>query len=118
MSASISEILRTPSSRGSMKSTIAAVRRSVCLFVLAAGLAACGVDGQEAPSLIGPSGFAQSVTLTATPDRLPRDGTSQSVVTLTVRNASGQPVAGQRVTLGASAGTLSQGEVVTGSDGR
>jgi PKD repeat protein len=101
-----------------MQSTIAGICRAAALVAIAAGVAACGVDSQAAPSLIGPSGFAQSVTLTASPDRLPRDGSSQSVITVTVRNESGQAVSGQRVTLGATAGTLSQSDVVTGSDGR
>lgn len=101
-----------------MHSSLAAIRRSATLLVIALGVAACGVEEQEAPPLIGPSGFAQSVTLSASPDRLPRDGRSQSVITVAVRNDAGQPVSGQRVTVGASAGTVSQSEVVTGSDGR
>ena len=100
-----------------MQTTITGLFRSAALVAVALGAAACGIESQEAPSLIGPSGFAQSVTLNAVPDRLPRDGRSQSVVTVTVRNDSGQPVSGQRLTLGASAGTLSQADVVTGSDG-
>jgi PKD repeat protein len=92
--------------------------RIAVLAAVAAGLTACGIEEQEAPSLIGPSGLAQTVALSASPDRLPRDGSSQTVVTLMVRNDVGQPVSGQRVTLGSSAGTLSQSEVVTASDGR
>ena len=92
--------------------------RAVAMVVAALGITACGIESQEAPSLIGPSGFGQSVTLNAVPDRLPRDGNSQAVITVTVRNASGQAVSGQRVTLGASAGLLSQAEIVTNSDGR
>jgi len=90
----------------------------VALLALGAGLAACGIESQEAPSLIGPSGLAQTVSLNAVPDRLPRDGRSQSVVTITVRNDRGEAVAGQRVTLGSSIGTISQADVVTGPDGR
>lgn len=72
------------------------------------------------PALIGPSELALSVTLTATPDVLPRDGSSQSVVTLTVRDAQGRPVAGQRLTLGVSPSTaaLSESQVTTDSAGR
>ena len=101
-----------------MQTIITRISRAAALVFVTAGLAACGVDGQEAPSLIGPSGFAQSVVLSASPDRLPRDGSSQSVITITVRNESGQPVAGQRVIVNTNAGTLSQSEVVTTSDGR
>jgi hypothetical protein len=97
---------------------MAGIVRSAALIVAAIGVTACGIDSQEAPSLIGPSGFGQTVALSAAPDRLPRDGRSQSVVTLTVRNDAGQPVAGQRVTLGSSVGSLSHSDVVTGSDGR
>jgi PKD repeat protein len=101
-----------------MKSNASGICRSLAVFLLAAGLAACGVDSQEPPSLIGPSGFAQTVSLSASPDRLARDGSSQSVVTVFVRNDAAQPVAGQRVTLSSNGGTLSQTEVTTGSDGR
>jgi hypothetical protein len=92
--------------------------RVAALLALAAGIIACGIENQEAPSLIGPSGLAQTVSMTAVPDRLPRDGRSQSVVTLTVRNDRGQAVSGQRVTLGTSIGAVSQADVVTGADGR
>src|SRR5688572_25029641 len=101
-----------------MQRNMAGIVRSAALLVVALGLAGCGIESQEAPSLIGPSGFGQSVTLNAVPDRLPRDGASQSVVTISVRNDSGQPMSGQRVTLGATGGSLSQFDVVTGSDGR
>jgi PKD repeat protein len=59
--------------------------------------------------------------MTATPDQLPRDGRSQSVVTVSARDSQGKPLAGQRVTLGAEGpdGTqLSQGDITTGADGR
>ena len=104
-----------------MKSTKSAWFAARTLFVLATGLLLAGcslgeVDGN--PPLLGPSEFATSVTLSATPDQLPRDGSSQSAVTVTVRDASGQPVAGQRLSVAASLGSLSHSEVVTGSDGR
>jgi hypothetical protein len=76
------------------------------------------VDKQSAPSLIGPAGSAQTVTLTASPDRILHNGSAQSTVTLTMLNEGGQPVSGQRVSLGTSAGTISHLDVVTGSDGR
>ncbi|MBI3048245.1 MAG: PKD domain-containing protein [Acidobacteria bacterium] len=81
--------------------------------------AACSLDEANAdPPLIGPSEFALSVTLSASPSQLPRDGSSQSVVTVTVRDASGRPVEGQRLSVSADIGTVSQTEVITGSDGR
>ena len=92
--------------------------RPAALLALTVWAAGCGIDSQKAPSLIGPSGLGQSVTMNAVPDRLPRDGRSQSVVTLTVRNDAGQAVSGQRVTLGTNIGSLSQSDVVTGTDGQ
>ena len=52
---------------------------------------------------------------------LPRDGSSQSTITVTARDAQGKPLAGQRVTLGCRRPTAARcrpGDVVTGSDGR
>ncbi len=59
-----------------------------------------------------------SVTLTASPDQLPRDGRSQSIVTVLVRNDAGRPVSGQRLGVTSDVGTVSQTEVITGEDGR
>ena len=83
-------------------------------------LAGCALDNVDAPALTGPSEFGLSVTATATPDRLPRDGVSQSVVTLIVRDAQNRPVAGQRLTLGVTpaAAALSVTEVVTDANGQ
>jgi len=85
-------------------------------------LGACSLDKQEMPGLAGPSEIVTSLSLTASPDQLPRDGSSQSIVTITARDANGQPLVGQRITLslGASApqgAALSQTEVTTGSNG-
>ena len=91
----------------------------VALGLAAIGAAACGLDKNEMPTLSGPSTTGLSVVMTATPDRLPRDGSSQSVVVVEVRNAQGRGVSGQRVTLSTTPGVvLSQAEVVTGPDGR
>jgi PKD repeat protein len=87
------------------------------MLLLAGSVTACSVDSQEAPPLAGPSGLSQSLTLAASPDRLPHDGQSLSVVTVTMRNDSGQPLSGQRVSVGATTGSLSHVDVVTGSDG-
>ena len=80
----------------------------------------CSLEDVDAPPLSGPSEFATSVTLAAVPDVLPRDGNSQSVVTLTVHDVAGRPVSGQRLTLGVSPTTarLSAVEVVTDASGR
>ncbi|HEY6363051.1 MAG TPA: PKD domain-containing protein, partial [Vicinamibacterales bacterium] len=100
------------------------VRRNLALAVLALPLVAaagCGIEQQIAPALAGPSEFGLSITLTAIPDAVPRDGGSQSVITVMAKDTGGNPVAGQRVTLGmtpANGGTLSASEGVTGQDGR
>lgn len=88
------------------------------VLVVAAAFSACGVSDQKAPSLTGPSGFAQSLTLMASPDRLAHDGLAQSVVTVVMHNESGQPLANQRVSVSASTGFISHLDVVTGNDGR
>ena len=56
--------------------------------------------------------------LSATPDRLPRDGSSQSVITVTVRDEASRPVAGQRLNVSSSVGTLSATDVVTNANGQ
>ncbi|OFW00794.1 MAG: hypothetical protein A3I61_00340 [Acidobacteria bacterium RIFCSPLOWO2_02_FULL_68_18] len=66
----------------------------------------------------GPSEFALSVTMTATPDRLPRDGSSQSVITVTVRDVSSRPVPAQRLRISSNVGTVSESEVVSDNEGR
>jgi len=85
---------------------------AACVFV-----AGCTLEDGSAPNLTAPSEFALSVTMSATPDQLPRDGSSQSVVTFTVRDASGRPVSGQRLSLSTSAGSLSASTVTTNSAG-
>lgn len=97
---------------------------SVLLAVIvgAAGVG-CSVEEQSPPRFTGPSEFALSVTLTASPNQLPRDGESQSVVTITARDAEGRALAGQRVALSlpvdVPSGTiLSSSEVTTGADGQ
>jgi hypothetical protein len=90
--------------------------RAGAALLLAWSVAAC-TDTQEAPSLIGPSGLAQSMTLTASPDRIAHNGSAQSVLTVTMRDETGQPMSGQRVSVGATAGSISHLDVVTSSDG-
>jgi hypothetical protein len=86
---------------------------------LAAAICMSGcTDGVEVPPLAGPSEFALAVNMTATPDVLPEDGASQSVIGIMVRDESGQPRANVQLRLLASEGQLSSGSVVTGSDGR
>ena len=84
---------------------------------LSGALAGCSVEDQSTPAFTGPSEFALSVTMSATPDQLPRDGSAQSVVTVTVRDASNTPAEGQRLTVTTNIGTVSQSEIVTAGDG-
>ena len=94
-------------------------------IVLLALTSACTMNKQEAPDLSGPSEFATSVTVSISPDVLPQDGASQSTITLTARDAQGQPVRnlGLRVEIRVDGvprdlGSLSARSVVTSSDGR
>lgn len=105
-----------------MKALIRTALGFTCAAVLAAS---CTVKKQEAPPLIGPSEFGTSVTVTVTPDVLPTDGGSQALVTITVRDANGQPVRNQSLRTdiyvdGAIAdfGALSARNVVTDANGR
>jgi PKD repeat protein len=92
--------------------------RALALAALATtALTGCGLDKQTAPSLAGPSEFGMSISLTATPDQLSRDGRSVATLKVTVRDAGARPVNGQRLTLRATAGQLSAGEVVTNASG-
>lgn len=91
----------------------------LCMVLAAAGsLASCTLDSQKAPGLIGPGGSSQQVSVSASPDRLPHDGSSQSIVTLTISNELGQPVPSKQVSLGASSGTLSHTVVATNASGQ
>ena len=95
------------------------LRRAAVVVMASLWAVGCALDSGEGPGLTGPSGFALSVTATATPDRLPRDGTSQSVITVNVRDAQSRPVSGQRLTLAAtpSIAALSAQEIVTDGNG-
>ena len=75
-------------------STHALALRLAALVCAAAAAAGCTLDKQAAPSLAGPSEFAQAVTLKASPDRLAQDGEAVSAVTANVKDQSGSPKAG------------------------
>ena len=103
-----------------MKMVLGARMRGAVVLAASLWAVGCTLDDGDAPGLMGPSEFGLSVTATATPDLLVRDGVSQSVVVLTVRDAQNRPVAGQRLTLGVtpSAARLSVAEVVTDASGQ
>jgi PKD repeat protein len=97
--------------------------RGAVLAAVAIALSACSLDKQEMPALSGPSGLALSLSMAATPDQIPRDGSSQSVVTITARDPQGTPIVGLHISLalGSNApqgASVSQSEVVTGSTGQ
>src|SRR5687768_7443543 len=98
------------------RNRVYALRLALCVTAGALSVA-CGIDKATAPALTGPSEFGLSVTMSANPDHLPRDGASQSTVTLTVRDENGRPLARtQRFALGfvgtpPSGVTLSQSEL-------
>lgn len=96
----------------------------VTTAVLASG---CTVKQTDVPSLTGPSEFALSVSMSATPDTLVSGSTRQATITVEARDPSGAPKSNQPFLLrlnppylepGQEFGTLSSTSVVTGSDGR
>ena len=96
-------------------------RAAIALLVVVV-VAACSLENQDQPALSGPSGLGLNVTMAATPDQLPRDGQSQSMVKLTARDAKGDPAGGRSFAItfpnGAPDGAgLSQSSVVTDSSG-
>jgi PKD repeat protein len=94
----------------------------IAVAVAALLTSACSLDKQEEPALMGPSDLGLSIALTATPDQLPRDGSSSAVVTLIARDPSNRPIVGQRLLLSLGTGSpvgaaLSQQEVTTNAQG-
>jgi hypothetical protein len=94
-----------------------------CLTALL--MSGCTVHQTDVPPLTGPSEFALSVSLTASPDTLMANGLQQSSISVQARDVSGGPRANQTFRLetvvdGATVafGTLSTDTVVTGADGR
>ena len=98
---------------------------TAAILLVATTLAGCTMKEQEAPELAGPSEFGTSISVAVTPDLLTQDGASQSVVTVTARDANGQPSRNlplrAEIHVGgtiADFGSLSARSVVTGADGR
>jgi PKD repeat protein len=99
--------------------------RVLWLGALLMGAAGCTVHQDEAPPLTGPSEFALSVGVTATPDAISQDGGSQSAIVVTARGPNGEARQGVTFRLDVFAGgipvdygTLSTKTVVTGSNGQ
>ena len=97
------------------------------LFVLftAVVAAGCTLANVEPPPLAGPSEMALSLAITASPDVLSLDGSSQTLVSIDARDTNGQPAANVplRVEILADGqvidfGMISARTLVTGSNGR
>jgi len=93
-------------------------------LILVALTTAC-VHQDEAPSPIGPSEFALSVAITATPDSISQDGASQSAIVVLARGPNGAPISGVPVRLDIAVGgvvqdfgRLSAKNIATDSTGR
>jgi hypothetical protein len=81
-------------------------------------LAGC-IDGQEAPDLSGPSGFGVNLAMSASPSVLPRDGSSQAVITVVAKDSDGNPVSNVTLVPGVVPGSVPVAAIqnVTGGDG-
>ena len=105
-----------------MKTLAHVLTRGSVLLALAAAvfIAGCGLDKSGIDPITGPSTpaeFALSVTLTATPDQLPRDGATQSTITVLVRDAQGRPVNDRLLNVTSSVGSVSPSDLMTKADG-
>jgi PKD repeat protein len=108
---------------------VKALLRTLGIAAFVAAGAACTVHQTTPAAPTGPSTFARSVTMKATPDRITQDGASQSAVQVTVMGTDpitfkSAPLAGVTLRLDMAFGgqivdfgTLSARTVVTGADG-
>ena len=103
----------------------ALLARFSCLCAFALACVGCTVQPVDTPGLAGPSEFAQSFRMTATPDTINHDGGSQSAIILSAFGANGTPRTGAAFRLDMEVdgqvqdyGTLSFKSVTTGADGR
>jgi PKD repeat protein len=92
-----------------------------------AASAACSLTDQGAPALTGPSEFGLSLAITATPDLVAANGSSQSVISVVARDVNGQPSPNIEMRIDTvngsgfideSLGTLSAHRITTGSNGQ
>lgn len=87
--------------------------------------AACTTSQQTVPPLAGPSEFALSLRVTATPDSVSQDGASQSSIVVNAFDPNGKGISGLALRMDMAVngalqdyGTLSARTIVTGTDGR
>ncbi|HEX2339774.1 MAG TPA: PKD domain-containing protein [Vicinamibacterales bacterium] len=95
------------------KTLAAAVGAALCVAV-----GGCTLNEAEVPPMTGPSGFANTVVMTASPDVLPEDGSSRSIIGLMARDPNAQPVPNLQIRLVTNVGSLSAGQVSTDASGR
>lgn len=99
--------------------------KSILVLLTAVLAAGCTMSDITPPPLSGPSEMSLSLTITANPDVLSLDGSSQTLITVEARDSNGQPapnvplrveilVNGQNIDFG----TISARTVVTGANGR
>lgn len=97
-------------------------------FALAAAIVslsgACTLQETDVPPLTGPSTLALALDVTASPDILPEDGMSTSVIRIVARDQNNQPVRGLPLRVDTvvgnsivDVGTLSARNVTTNSNG-
>jgi hypothetical protein len=93
-------------------------------LVAALALAGCAVHKDEAPAPSGPSGLAQSFTISANPDSISQDGGSQSSIRVVAIGPNGKAQSGLPLRVDTmlngvaqDVGTLSARTIVTNSDG-
>src|SRR5262245_56505273 len=76
----------------SRRTTMLRTYRFLALVAALAAGSACTTKKTEAPPPSGPSELSTSVSLSANPSTLSQDGSSQSVISVTARDANGQPL--------------------------
>lgn len=85
--------------RGQGSSRTSALAAALCLFVAMSG---CQLEEVDVPDFNGPSEFAFSLRLTATPDILVADGFSTSLIQAVARDENGRPISGRPLFFGVS----------------
>lgn len=97
----------------------------IASVLIGTGSIGCTLKSQDVPPLTGPSALATSVTVTAKPDLLTQDGTSQSTIEVIATGPDGQGLSGLALRISMRVdgvaqdyGTLQSRQVITGSNGR
>ena len=104
---------------------MASIVKLSAVAVLGVALVGCTTKKTEPPAPSGPSEFATSIQLTASPDVLSQDGHSESQITVIARDPNNQPLRNLAlradIVVGGTVvdfGSLSQKHIATGNDGR